>query len=84
VKLIINGGATGYDTLVESYCEANGVPYCVYPALWTVFGKSAGPKRNRYMLDFAQPDLVIAFPGGKGTTDTVTLAKEKGIKVEEY
>jgi formate dehydrogenase assembly factor FdhD len=35
------------------------------------------------MLDEGKPDLVIAFTGGRGTTDMVTRAKNAGIEVIE-
>jgi hypothetical protein len=55
----------------------------IYPADWTRHGKAAGPKRNQLMLDKEKPDLVIAFPGGKGTADMVARAKAQGFKVME-
>ena len=35
------------------------------------------------MLDEGKPDLVIAFPGGKGTADMARRAREAGIEVIE-
>lgn len=32
-----------------------------YPADWDTYGKSAGMRRNRQMLEGGQPDLVVAF-----------------------
>jgi hypothetical protein len=43
----------------------------------------AGNRRNKRMLDEGKPNLVIAFPGGKGTANMVKLAKEAGVKVIE-
>lgn len=53
-----------------------------FPADWERNGRAAGPIRNRQMLD-GKPDLVIAFPGGKGTADMVAEAKRRGIAVRE-
>lgn len=36
--------------------------------------------RNRQMLEH-EPDLVIAFPGGKGTADMIRVARKAGQKV---
>jgi hypothetical protein len=33
------------------------------------------------MLDEGKPDLVVAFPGGRGTADMVSVARAKGIEV---
>jgi UDP-N-acetylmuramoylalanine-D-glutamate ligase len=54
----------------------------IYPAKWDLHGKSAGPIRNQQMLDTGV-DLVIAFPGGKGTAHMVSIAKKAGVKVVE-
>jgi UDP-N-acetylmuramoylalanine-D-glutamate ligase len=35
------------------------------------------------MLDSNTVELVIAFPGGKGTSDMVSRAKKSGIEVKE-
>lgn len=35
----------------------------------------------RWMLEFGRPDLVVAFPGGRGTEDMVTKAERAGIRV---
>lgn len=42
----------------------------------------AGPVRNQRMLD-ENPDIsyVVAFPGGKGTSDMVKRAEKKGINI---
>jgi hypothetical protein len=33
------------------------------------------------MLDMEKPDLVVAFPGGRGTADMVRRAKAAGVRV---
>lgn len=46
--------------------------------------KSNYKKRNIYMIDDCEADLVLAFYNGKkgGTYNTFTYAKEKGIKTK--
>lgn len=80
---IIHGGARGADRLADEWAMANWVPIEEYKAEWDKYGKSAGHRRNQEMLDKAKPDLVIAFPGGRGTADMVRRAKEAGIEVRE-
>jgi ABC-type Fe3+-hydroxamate transport system substrate-binding protein len=46
------------------------------------YGPSAGPIRNGRMLEY-KPDLVIAFPGGRGTANMVKQARKAGIAVVE-
>lgn len=80
---IISGGARGADALAERYAEVEGIPITVYPAEWEKYGKSAGYVRNKQMLDEGKPDLVIAFPGGKGTAMMVDIARKAGVEVKE-
>ncbi len=37
--------------------------------------------RNQQMLDEAKPDMVLAFPGGRGTDDMVSRAEKAGVPV---
>ena len=78
---IIQGGASGADTMAMMWANSRGVPNVTYPALWKQHGKKAGPIRNTQMLEEGKPDVVIAFAGGKGTTDMVTKAEAAGVKV---
>lgn len=69
-------GLLGWQRNPEMWCAG-------YPADWEKHGPAAGPIRNQYMLDNNPGiELVIAFPGGKGTADMVRRAKAKGIPVE--
>jgi hypothetical protein len=81
---IIQGAASGADKLARDWCIARKVPFANYPADWTTYGRSAGPRRNQRMLDREQPDLVLAFPGGAGTEDMVARALRAGVPVNRY
>ncbi|WP_366108327.1 DUF2493 domain-containing protein [uncultured Brevundimonas sp.] len=81
ITLLIAGGATGADDLAVRWAHYRKLPACVFPANWKHLGKAAGPTRNKWMLDFGKPDVVIAFPGGRGTDVMVQLAQEAGVKV---
>jgi hypothetical protein len=50
------------------------------PADWEKWGTAAGPKRNQMMLD-QKPDIVLAFPGGRGTADMIARAEQAGVEV---
>ena len=82
-SLVIAGGARGADTLAEEWAHAAGVRCDVYMADWAGLGRKAGPIRNRQMLDEGKPELVVAFPGGRGTANMVRIAREAGIEVIE-
>lgn len=83
VEVLIHGAAPGADRLAYGWANARGVPALAYPADWTRHGRAAGPIRNQQMLEEGRPDLVIAFPGGRGTADMVRRAKDAGIVVVE-
>jgi hypothetical protein len=77
------GAAPGADTLADTWARSRGIRVERYYALWQTHGKAAGPIRNQRMLDSENPDLVVAFPGGKGTADMIQRAKAAGVAVRE-
>jgi hypothetical protein len=78
---IITGGASGADDLAASFAMVNWTVYKEYKANWVKHGRSAGVIRNQQMIIEGKPDLVVAFPGGKGTADMIRRAEKYGIKV---
>lgn len=80
---IIHGGASGADKLAGEWAECFGVPFRIFPAQWDRDGKAAGPIRNQRMIDEGKPDIVVAFPGGRGTADMIAKARKAGIEVIE-
>lgn len=58
-----------------------GVPFVPYPAQWDKYGRSAGFRRNSYMISMAH--AVIAWWDGqsRGTLHTMTEAKKAGLHV---
>jgi hypothetical protein len=81
---IIEGGGAGADRLAYDWAFERRPMHLIHePADWKTHGKAAGPMRNQKMLDEHKPDLVLAFPGGRGTADMVRRAKSAGIKVFE-
>ena len=81
VTIIVSGCARGADTLGIEWAEASGVEVARFPADWNTHGRAAGPIRNQQMLDEGKPDLVVAFPGGRGTADMARRARAAGIKL---
>lgn len=80
---IVEGGAQGADALAREWAIATGADLHQYEADWKRHGKAAGPIRNQRMLDESKPDLVLAFPGGKGTADMVRRARAARVPVME-
>lgn len=91
--VIIHGGAgsvievegrkkvIGADLIAREWAICNWVPDEEYLPDWNTHGKAAGPIRNQKMLDEGKPDLVVAFPGGRGTADMVRRAEKAQIPV---
>lgn len=78
--VVIHGGAKGADAMAAEWAAKNGYPVIEMKAAWTALGHKAGFVRNRWMVDWANPNLVISFPGGVGTADMLKLAKERQIE----
>jgi hypothetical protein len=83
ISCIIQGGARGADQMAGRWAWKNGVSGEQYDADWDQYGASAGAIRNRIMLEIGKPDLVVAFPGGKGTANMVSQAKTRQVNVIE-
>ena len=82
VKKVIHGGARGADSLVGRWASSHKIEIVVYPALWKIHGKSAGPIRNQQMLDSENITTAVAFPGGRGTADMVKRLTKANIPVQ--
>ena len=80
---IIEGGAPGADASAATFGRMNSIPVLTFKADWDEHGRAAGPIRNRRMIEEGHPDLVVAFPGGRGTADMMFWAKKAGVKVIE-
>lgn len=83
ITVVIHGGAQGADAMADAWAKNNGVPVIRMEAHWHRLGKRAGPVRNQWMIDHCAPDLVIAFPGGRGTQDMVSRALAANVPVLE-
>ncbi len=80
IDVLIEGGAVGTDRIAGGWAVKMGINNLVFPADWNKHGKAAGPIRNQRMLNEGKPDLVVAFPGGRGTADMMKRAKAAGVK----
>ena len=78
--VLIVGGATGTDAIAEKFWKRMQRPYIVVPAEWNRYQKMAGPKRNFVIADY-EPEVLVAFPGDRGTFHAVQVARERDIEV---
>ena len=81
---LIEGEADGADTIAKETAEHFGWEVDPYKAEWTVYGRAAGPIRNKKMVE-QNPDIVFAFHpdihNSKGTKSCVRMAKDFGLPV---
>ena len=81
ISRLIHGAARGADSLAAAWARSRGIPLLAFPAGWKKDGRAAGFVRNARMLRDGRPELVVAFPGGKGTAHMVNLAVAAGVAV---
>ena len=82
IDTVIHGDARGADALAGEWAREHGKEEIPFPADWKKHGKAAGQIRNKEMLEYTIPDMVIAFPGGRGTKNMIDLAQEQGYNVK--
>jgi hypothetical protein len=78
-------GADAIAEAVWTRLHRGSPPLELYPAQWETFGRSAGYRRNKVMVD-TNPDLVLAFIKDKspGATGCVNLALAKNIETRVF
>lgn len=85
IRTLVEGGCpTGADQFARTWSGFGS--RATYHAQWDHYGKSAGPRRNREMLE-AYPDaLVLAFPSGAspGTRNCIKQALALGHTVRIF
>lgn len=85
IRHLFHGNAAGADSLASEWAYGQTDPRISVhpcPADWQRNGRAAGPIRNKNMLG-QRPDVVIAFPGGKGTANMTKIARAAGVEVIE-
>ena len=86
--IVIEGEAAGADLIARRMAEELGLTVEPDPAKWHIYGRSAGPIRNKQMLDEGKPDLVLAFHANimdsKGTANMILQATKRGIEVRVF
>jgi hypothetical protein len=95
--VVIHGGATGIDSLVNSVRGVDNpwISVVPMPAQWDAHGKKAGPMRNRAMLnvlmtlkEHGYDVAVFAFHDNidtsRGTKNMVNIALNRGVRVLRF
>lgn len=92
IDLIIQGGQKTWDKDLRKYvggadyyahvwAKKTNCPEVEEPADWDRYQKRAGMIRNQLMLDRWSPTAVLAFPGGPGTRNMMSLSERAGLPV---
>lgn len=76
----------GADKLAKDYALEQCIPVISVPADWNKYGNRAGPIRNKFMVDYFRPNIVLAFPLGdsRGTIHCMKYAAQNNILVYNY
>lgn len=82
ITCVVHGAASGADMMGERWAYQRRIPSEAHIAKWKEHGRKAGPLRNAEMLR-SGVDMVVAFPGGRGTADMIRRAKTAGVPVVE-
>lgn len=79
----------GADYIASEWCDFTDTPQLKAPYLRKL-GKQGGPARNTWMIGVlntlrrdGQECVVISFPGGSGTADTIDKAIRAGFTVRK-
>lgn len=82
--MLISGGASGVDTLAETYAKTHRLPIRILRPNYALYGKRAPLLRNQQIVECA--DLVIAVWDGvsSGTAYTIDYAHERGVPVQIF
>lgn len=84
VRIIVGDCPTGLDWAAREWCGRNGKEFDMHIARWDLYGKKAGPYRNKEMV-LTGPDLCIGFPKpgelNKGTLGCMEMASKADIQV---
>jgi hypothetical protein len=81
---VVSGTCEGVDKMGEFYAEQNGLEVQRLPALWDVWGKSAGPRRNSLMVEYADALIAVWDGESRGTEDVIEKAQSEDLDVHVY
>nr|QBK84878.1 MAG: DNA recombination-mediator protein A [Pithovirus LCDPAC02] len=89
IEFVNVGDCRGLDQIVINWCSENNIEYKVYKANWNIYGKGAGPIRNKIMID--NSNFFVGFPvvnsgklNSKGTIQALNYAKDKDLECFIY
>lgn len=82
VILVSGGCPKGADHFAEVIAEKLGLDMLIHYPFWEKYGKSAGFRRNTYIVDDSDELVALPSPDRKGgTEDTIAKAEKQRKKV---
>jgi hypothetical protein len=76
VDKIVSGGAAGPDKWSEEAANEMSIETIIYKPDWKTYGKSAGFRRNRDIINDADYVLIFWDGNSKGTSHDIMLARK--------
>ena len=81
IDTVICGGAKGVDKLGELWARRNMLFIEYFYPDWDLYGKAAGPIRNKQMAENADALIAIWDGVSKGTKSMIDLATKQGLEI---
>ena len=81
ITRIVSGGAKGADTLAMHYAGEHEIDFREYIPNWARYGKSAGYKRNVFIVDACESLIAFWDGSSRGTRHSIDLAYKRRIHV---
>lgn len=93
--IVVHGGCNckehepniGADFFADEWAKEKEIECVPFFADWWRFGQNGGPIRNKQMIETAQRTgrevMMVAFPGGSGTTNAKSVALKHGLELLE-
>ena len=78
VTEVVCGMARGVDLSGLEWAIATGRKVAKFPADWNRYGKSAGPRRNRQMAEYADAALIFWDGVSRGSAHMAATMRELG------
>ena len=83
ITLLLAGDERGAESLALDYAESHDINFKEFYADYEGHGPAGFRLRNQRMIDHGEPDMVIAFAGGRVARDLVRRAQRVGVDVFE-
>lgn len=81
---VVSGGQRGVDAMGEIWAESKNIPVHVEEADWILYGRAAGPIRNRKMAEYADALIAVWDGHSRGSLSMIQEATRTGLKIHEH